>query len=319
MEPLARGRAVRRRRRPGRGGGGRRQPAGHRPGAAVPAARRRGPGLGAADAVAVRADPRGRAHLGGAVVARRARTRRRGAGARSGPGLRHRQPPHHAAVHAVAGAEPDAGRNRAGLRLRLRHPGDRRAQAGRGRHGRHRYRSQRGGSVALQRRAQPRRGLVRAAGIGVRCQLRPGGRQHPVQSAQADGGHAQRARARRRPAGAVRRAGAPGRGSRRGLRALAAADGVAQRGRLGLPARHPPLIPPDGRRQASHALPGLPHRLPAGRRPVAAAPGAGALRPVRNGVRRARAPDRNSPAGWQHRGQRPGLGTEAGSACLRYR
>ena len=36
--------------------------------------------------------------------------------------LRHRQPSDHAPVHAVAGAESAAGRDRARLRLRLRHP-----------------------------------------------------------------------------------------------------------------------------------------------------------------------------------------------------
>jgi ribosomal protein L11 methyltransferase len=51
-------------------------------------------------------------------------------------------------------------------------------------------------------------------------------------------------------------------------------------------ARRPFLIFHHGRRQARHALPGLPHRVPACGGPVAAAPGAGPLRPVRHRLRR---------------------------------
>ncbi len=80
--------------------------------------------------------------------------------------------------------------------------------------------------------------------IPYRGHLRPRGGQYPLQSAQADGGHAQCARAPGRPADPVGRAGTAGGRSGRRLCALAGHVGLAQRGRLGLPASAPAPTPP---------------------------------------------------------------------------
>jgi ribosomal protein L11 methyltransferase len=97
------------------------------------------------------------------------------------PGLRHRQPSHHAAVPAVAGCACCRWRKRARLRLRLRHSGHCRAQAG--------CRQCRGGGYRCTGRAlQPRQCRPEQrdrhflpAGRQSGCPVRRGAGQHPGQ------------------------------------------------------------------------------------------------------------------------------------------
>ena len=194
-------------------------------------------GLGAADAVAVRAG--GRSPTGFWIVpswhevpAGARRVIRLDPGLAFGTGT---HPTTRMCLRWIAAHAARAGRAwraRARLRLRLGHPGHRRGAARRA------ATSTR--STSTRPRCRPRAANAQANGVTLRAglpergarPLRAGAGQHPGHAAEAAGAAAVRARCARRPAGAGRHPGAPGRRTEGGLRALAGAAGRRPRGRL---------------------------------------------------------------------------------------